>query len=162
MRWERSPSRAYDRSSVATRGRSAIAATADRGRHQFCCSAPPTPQCDPIITYAAHCLRAAAERQSTWPGGGYSDPCWRLLLDLLVQEHAGRDVSTSSACIASGAPSTTALRMIKAMTDAGHLIKEPDPSDDRRVFVRLSAHARERIIAQLQREVERARIAVCR
>ena len=60
-----------------------------------------------------------------------------------------RDVAVSSLCIAAAVPPTTALRWISAMTEQGLLVRVADADDRRRVFIRLSADAAERMEACL-------------
>lgn len=74
--------------------------------------------------------------------GLFSDPAWFLMVDLFVRECEGRETSISSAVIASGVPATTGLRCLTALVSDGKLIRRPDPTDERRVFVSLSADMR--------------------
>lgn len=68
----------------------------------------------------------------------FADPAWDILLDLARCRCEGRRVSISSVCIAASVPTTTALRWIKGMTDAGLLERVDDPNDGRRSFIDLS------------------------
>lgn len=72
----------------------------------------------------------------------FGEPGWDILLDLFSADCTGKTVSITSACIGSGVPSTTALRWIAALSDAGLLERCDDPSDRRRAFVRLSDQGR--------------------
>lgn len=74
--------------------------------------------------------------------GLFSDPAWFLMVDLFVRESEGNETSISSAVIASGVPPTTGLRCLTALVNEGKLIRRPDPADERRVFVVLSAEMR--------------------
>jgi hypothetical protein len=76
-------------------------------------------------------------RESLFPGGWFADPAWDLLLDLFVAELEGEQVAVSSACIAAGVPTTTALRCLNRMCEAGFLIRTVDPEDARRSLVTL-------------------------
>lgn len=67
------------------------------------------------------------------------EPAFDLLLDLFAQELAGRDTYTTSAAIASGAPLTTALRQIGMLVDRDWIVRDPDPSDRRRIRLRMTA-----------------------
>jgi CheY-like chemotaxis protein len=68
----------------------------------------------------------------------FADPAWDILLDLTAARLEGRMVAVSSLCIAAAVPATTALRWISQMTDQAILVRKPDPSDGRRVFIGLS------------------------
>lgn len=61
-----------------------------------------------------------------------------MLLDLYVQESGGRRVSVTSACMGSCSPSTTALRHLSSLIDAGYAVREAHSHDGRVSFVRLT------------------------
>jgi Winged helix DNA-binding domain len=66
------------------------------------------------------------------------EPAWDMLLDLFMQFAGGAKVSTTSLCLASKCPSSTALRYIGQMADLG-LVKRSHSAFDRRVtFVELT------------------------
>ncbi len=68
----------------------------------------------------------------------FGEPAWDILLDLFIAAKERRRVSVTSACIGSAVPSTTALRWISILERTGLLMREADPGDARRVYVRLS------------------------
>lgn len=68
----------------------------------------------------------------------FGEPGWDMLLDLYVAQWHMRPVSTTSLCIASCVPPTTALRWIKRLTDQGWIERYEDKADRRRIYVRLS------------------------
>lgn len=69
----------------------------------------------------------------------FGEPAWDILLDLFIAAKERRRVSVTSACIGSAVPSTTALRWITILEKQGLLMREADPGDARRVYVKLSA-----------------------
>lgn len=69
----------------------------------------------------------------------FGEPAWDILLDLFIAAKERRRVSVTSACIGSAVPSTTALRWITILERQGLLVREADPGDARRVYVKLSA-----------------------
>ncbi|MBT0669040.1 MarR family transcriptional regulator [Novosphingobium profundi] len=69
----------------------------------------------------------------------FGEPAWDILLDLFIAAKERRSVSVTSACIGSAVPSTTALRWITILERNGLLVREADPGDARRVYVKLSA-----------------------
>lgn len=68
----------------------------------------------------------------------FGEPAWDIMLDLFIAQGEGKDVSVSSACIGSAAPSTTGLRWLGVLTEEGFVTRENDPEDNRRVLVRLT------------------------
>jgi DNA-binding MarR family transcriptional regulator len=61
-----------------------------------------------------------------------------MLLDLLLAKIENRRVSVSSACIASGAPMSTALRLVRRLVDESVLCRLPDEQDRRRHFLAIN------------------------
>ena len=80
----------------------------------------------------------------------FADPAWDLLLDLLVSESEGRSLSTTAACMASGVAASTALRYINLLEERDLVMRVPDSSDARRMFVKLSPVGRREMIAYLR------------
>lgn len=90
-------------------------------------------------------IRARRVRDQYFAAELFADPAWDILLDLMAARLEGRDVAVSSLCIAAAVPPTTALRWISAMTEQGLLVRVADADDRRRVFIRLSSDAAERM-----------------
>lgn len=110
--------------------------------------------------YLKALVSARADRDAIFQAGLFSDPAWDMLLDLAVAEATGRPISVTSLCIASGAPTTTALRRIEDLKDAGLLDRIPDPQDRRRVLVHLTEEGRKRMEAFVQRQASRLGITL--
>lgn len=79
-----------------------------------------------------------AVRNNFFCQGLFDDPCWDMLLDLMVNHLQGRRISVSSLCIASGVAQTTALRRINDLNKSGLVRRIADESDGRRVFIELT------------------------
>lgn len=94
-------------------------------------------------------IRARRMRDQFFDGGLFADPAWDMMLDLMAARLEQQRVAVSSLCIAAAVPPTTALRWIKTLTDAGLLVRVPDPHDARRVFIELSDLAAEGMAAYL-------------
>lgn len=71
----------------------------------------------------------------------FADPVWDMLLDLAAARIERRRVSVSSLCLASGVPSTTALRWIRTMEASNLIRREDDEIDRRRSYLALSDRA---------------------
>lgn len=78
------------------------------------------------------------------------DLAWDILMDLYIGELTGRKTSITSACIASGAPPTTALRYLRALCEAGRIERDRDVKDGRRCWLRLAPTVVEEIDAYLR------------
>jgi DNA-binding MarR family transcriptional regulator len=86
-------------------------------------------------------LRNRALRTKHFPGDLFADPAWDMLLDLAASIPERRRVSVTSLCLAAGVPTTTALRWIGLLVDAGFVERGVDAADRRRVFVTLTDRA---------------------
>jgi hypothetical protein len=70
----------------------------------------------------------------------FGEPVWDMLLDLFVAHEEQERVSVSSLCIAAAVPATTALRWVNHLVKREMIIRWPDPTDGRRVWIALSPH----------------------
>lgn len=99
-------------------------------------------------------------RQSFAPLGDLDDVAWELLLELLRAEKAAQRISVSALSISVEHISpTTALRRIRELVKAGHILRNPDPMDARRDFVTLAPESRaalEQYLGQVAKELAAA------
>ena len=95
---------------------------------------PPLP--DPRLVRAI--IRQRSSRLRYFPDDMFADPAWDMLLDLTAARAEHTRVSVTSLCIASGVPSTTALRWITLLAQAGLVERVEDDTDRRRAFVQLT------------------------
>lgn len=109
------------------------AAPDDRARNEF------------LRNRLSSLIAARRARANYFDASLFSDPCWDMLLDLMNERLAGKEVAVSSLCIAAGVPQTTGLRRIDDLIRAGLLVRREDPRDRRRVFVELADTAVERL-----------------
>ena len=99
-------------------------------------------------------------RQSFAPLGALDDVAWELLLELLRAEKVSQRISVSALSISVEHISpTTALRRIRELVKAGHILRNPDPMDARRDFVTLAPESRaalEQYLGQVAKELAAA------
>ncbi len=86
-------------------------------------------------------IKARRARDTFFPAAIFGEPAWDMLLDLAVAAAEARDTAVSSLCIAAAVPTTTALRWIRTLCDAGLFERRDDPADARRAFISLSPGA---------------------
>lgn len=104
----------------------------------------------PSTERLAQLVRLRGLRAAFFSGKLFAEPVWDILLELMeVRLGGGRPLSVSSLCIASGAPSTTALRRIEDLEREGLVTRVPDPADGRRQFVELTPTAADQLTAYL-------------
>lgn len=87
-------------------------------------------------TLAEALYRDRQRRAKYFPTIPFAEPAWDLLLDLYFRTSRKERVSISNACVASGVPSATALRWIDILVEGGHIVREADPSDRRRTWLK--------------------------
>ncbi|WP_375196073.1 MarR family transcriptional regulator [Sphingobium sp.] len=88
--------------------------------------------------FARRLLAQRRRRDQMFGADLFGEPIWDMYLDLFANAVEDRPVSISSLCIASGAPTTTALRQIGMLVDRGLLLRRQDSTDGRRVLIELS------------------------
>lgn len=121
-------------------------------------AAQPTELGDPVspeqlTAFIRDQLRRETRRRGIGSGDLFGDPAWAMLLDLLLAKIEGRRVSVSSACIASGAPMSTALRLVRRLVDEEVLCRIPDELDRRRHFLAISAKFEQPLVDYLSEQV---------
>lgn len=101
----------------------------------------PVPAEPPIVESARELYRRRRHRERLFRSGLFSDPVWDILLDLFIAQSESRSICVSSACIGASVPTTTALRHINYMIDAGLLNRIPNPVDSRSRLLELTCEA---------------------
>lgn len=77
----------------------------------------------------------------------FGEPAWDMLLDLFIHECEGRLLSMSSLCVAAGIPTSSAMRLVLRMCDAGLIERIPDVFDRRRSLMRIAPDVAHRMQA---------------
>ena len=95
-------------------------------------------------------LRIRRDRDRYFPGEIFADPAWDMLFDLAAAQLEGKPVPVSSLCIAAAVPTTTALRWIRSLSEAGLFERRVDPTDARRTYINLSAEAASAMLGYLR------------
>ncbi|MBZ8131765.1 response regulator [Afifella sp. IM 167] len=132
---------------VAAAVKRAFALVEDAGRVDTAAASQPD--------YLKALVAARVDREAIFKADLFSDPAWEMLLDLAVAEASGRWVSVTSLCLASGVSTTTALRRIDDLQEAGLVERFPDEADRRRIIVRLTEAGRTRMKAFVERQAAR-------
>ncbi|GGE20871.1 hypothetical protein GCM10011529_29370 [Polymorphobacter glacialis] len=95
-------------------------------------------------------LKVRRDRNRFFPAEIFADPAWDMLLDLTAARLESKTVPVSSLCIAAAVPTTTALRWIRSLTEAGLFERQTDPADARRTWISLSGEAAGGMLAYLR------------
>jgi len=112
---------------------------------------PVTPE--QLTVFIRDQLRRETKRRAIGGGELFGDPAWAMLLDLLLAKIEKRQVSVSSACIASGAPMSTALRLVRRLVDEEVLCRLPDEHDRRRHFLAINPKCEQPLVDYLTEQV---------
>ncbi len=116
---------------------------------------PPPGEEDRILHRTAECiLQKRRLRNQYFDSELFGEAGFDVMLDLFVQDLAGRSTYTTSAAIASRAPLTTALRQIAMLVERGLVAREPDPVDRRRVLLRMTDDGAERMREYLRATIQ--------
>jgi DNA-binding MarR family transcriptional regulator len=96
---------------------------------------------DVTVAMARRIYALRRRRDSSFGADLFSEPAWDILLHLYVAGAGAKPVTVSSARDGAAAPATTALRRLRQLEDGGWVVREGDPADARRFYVRLSSGA---------------------
>lgn len=110
-----------------------------------------------LAAYIREILRKESKRREIGGGELFGDPAWEMLLDLLLAKIEGRLVAVSSACIASGAPMSTALRLVRRLVAEGVLCRLPDKHDRRRHFLAINPKLEQPLVNYLSEQLSAAK-----
>ncbi|WP_170304751.1 winged helix DNA-binding protein [Croceicoccus estronivorus] len=98
---------------------------------------------DQLLAIAERYYQSRRARDNRFPKDIFGEPAWDILLDLFINTRRRRTVSTTSLCIASSAPATTALRYISVLEKRGLVRRKRSRHDGRVHYVELTDSARE-------------------
>lgn len=110
-----------------------------------------------LAAYIRDILRKESKRREIGGGELFGDPAWEMLLDLLLAKIEGRLVAVSSACIASGAPMSTALRLVRRLVAEDVLCRLPDKHDRRRHFLAINPKLEQPLVNYLSEQLAAAK-----
>jgi hypothetical protein len=96
-------------------------------------------------------IKLRRDRDRHLPPELFGDPAWDMLLDLTAARLDQIDVPVSSLCLAAAVPTTTALRWVRSLSEAGLFVRRTDPTDARRAFITLSDEAHQAMLGWLRR-----------
>lgn len=77
----------------------------------------------------------------------FGEPAWDMLVDLFIHQSRGQTLSMSSLCITAAIPTSSAMKLIQRLCDAGILERSPDAHDGRRSLVSLTPGVAHRLRA---------------
>lgn len=107
-----------------------------------------------LLAMAREEYEARGDRLRFFPAELFGEPSWDMLLDLYINGEMGKSVSVTSACLASRVPATTALRWLLLLEKRGLIARQPDTTDSRRSWTKLTSHGRSSVEQYLRRRLE--------
>jgi predicted transcriptional regulator len=102
-----------------------------------------------LVRLARHHYAVRRKRDKMF-GGLSGEPGWDMLLDLFIQGAEGRKMPIKNLCLASCAPTSTAMRWIERLLQLGLIEKSVDDVDARRSLVELTERGRRDVVSLLQ------------
>lgn len=96
-----------------------------------------------LVTLACKMYSSRRARTHYWSASMMGEPVWDMLLALYCFSARGEVLSVSGLCQSAGVPPTTALRWLNLMEQKQLIIRNKDNKDGRRIFVSLSAEAKD-------------------
>lgn len=108
-------------------------ASLDRLLRLLAASPGSAPSCgtEEMLGVARRLSRERRERDRILGSALFGEPAWDILLELFAARSEGRRLTAMSACMASGVPSTTALRWLTKLEEADLVQRSQDERDGR-------------------------------
>jgi hypothetical protein len=103
-----------------------------------------------LARLAVDMLSQIKRRSEYLPQACPDNPDWLMILELFIAAAAGRRMSVSDLCLASGVPSTTALRRVGILEMCGLFQRTAHPRDRRISHVALTQNAYDRVADYLR------------
>jgi hypothetical protein len=123
----------------------------------------PTPsERDANLAYARAMVALRKRRSLFHPDHFFGEPCWDMLLDLFIARNEDKPVTVTQICGASRIPYGTALRYLAKLEADGDAVRVADDRDQRRVSLRISDAAFERMadcLADMRDQCDRMGLA---
>jgi len=114
------------------------------------------PTFSPALLARARQARQLRARMSLFlPRDLLVDPAWDMMIDLFVAAGTGERLFVKDLTLMSGESTTSAMRRIDRLQEAGLLSRHPDPTDHRRVRVRLTGKGYTAMAAMLDHLFDR-------
>jgi len=102
-----------------------------------------------LIEGARKMVKARAQTAHLFPKGVIRDGAWDILLTLLIEGEEGRATNVKQLIAASRDTVGGVMRRIEGLEEARFLTRSSDPSDQRRVIVRLTDRGRTALVGML-------------
>lgn len=87
------------------------------------------------LEQASAMLAGRRARSVAFGGLRFVEPAWDMILALYVATAEGQRTNVLKLCTASGASTTTALRLIETFEQRGYVERRPDPNDARSILI---------------------------
>lgn len=104
-----------------------------------------------LVQFARGVIQRRIERHAVLPGAMFGEGAWNMLLDLFVKTAHQQSVSVTSLCIASGSPTSTALRYVQLLIECGLIQKTSHPSDKRSSNLTMTFTGLDKTVSTLRR-----------
>lgn len=98
-----------------------------------------------LVSQVSFNIQMRRMRKSHFGGAQLSGPMWDMMLDLMLAEAHGRELSASDLATGASVPLSSGLRMIGALEEYGLAKRSIDERDRRRSIVRLTESGVERM-----------------
>lgn len=104
-----------------------------------------------LVHQVAFNIQMRRLRKSHFGSAQLSGPTWDMMLDLMLADSNGRELSASDLAAGAGVALSSGLRMIAALEDLGLVRRFIDERDRRRTLVRLTENGAERMASYFEK-----------
>lgn len=101
----------------------------------------------PLVHHLMYSIEIQKLRKAHFADMDMSGACWDMMLDLMLAERSGRQLSASDLATGADVPLSSGLRMIASLEKVGLASRFLDQRDRRRTLVRMTDIGREKMIS---------------
>jgi hypothetical protein len=101
----------------------------------------------PLVHQLLYSIEIQKLRKAHFADMDMSGACWDMMLDLMLAERSGRQLSASDLATGAAVPLSSGLRMIASLENAGLALRYLDQNDRRRTLVRMTETGRDKMVS---------------
>jgi DNA-binding MarR family transcriptional regulator len=102
---------------------------------------------NPLVHHLMYSIQIQKLRKAHFTEMDMNGACWDMMLDLMLAERSGRELSASDLATGAAVPLSSGLRMIASLENVGLVLRYLDQRDRRRTLVCMTDLGRTKMVS---------------